>query len=155
MLLYMESHLFSLLFCKTLLWDCMIAEWRLGRSPGEGNGNPLLYSCLESPTDREAWRLQSIRVTKSWTWLSDSMQCSHWEQLEKLNQLQKKYIKSIKDQPNIRTRGSTFQEIWFFKCELRIWSCPWRLFFISRCRWSWQSRLTQEEHWGWGTKEQQ
>ena len=27
----------------------------LGRSPGEGNGNPLQYSCLEDPTVREAW----------------------------------------------------------------------------------------------------
>ena len=27
----------------------------LGRSPGEGNGNPLQYSCLENPTDRGAW----------------------------------------------------------------------------------------------------
>ena len=26
-----------------------------GRSPGEGNGNPLLYSCLENPMDRGAW----------------------------------------------------------------------------------------------------
>ena len=26
-----------------------------GRSPGQGNGNPLQYSCLENPTDREAW----------------------------------------------------------------------------------------------------
>ena len=25
------------------------------RSPGEGNGNPLQYSCLENPMDREAW----------------------------------------------------------------------------------------------------
>ena len=28
----------------------------LGRSPGEGNGNPLQYSCLENPMDREAWQ---------------------------------------------------------------------------------------------------
>ena len=28
----------------------------LGRSPGEGHGNPLQYSCLESPMDRGAWR---------------------------------------------------------------------------------------------------
>ena len=28
----------------------------LGRSPGGGNGNPLQYSCLENPMDREAWR---------------------------------------------------------------------------------------------------
>ena len=27
----------------------------LGRSPGEGNDNPLQYSCLENPTDRGAW----------------------------------------------------------------------------------------------------
>ena len=27
----------------------------LGRSPGEGNDNPLQYSCLENPMDREAW----------------------------------------------------------------------------------------------------
>ena len=27
----------------------------LGRSPGEGNGNPLRYSCLENSMDREAW----------------------------------------------------------------------------------------------------
>ena len=27
----------------------------LGRSPGEGNGNPLQYSCLQNPMDREAW----------------------------------------------------------------------------------------------------
>ena len=28
---------------------------RLGRSPGDGNGNPLQYSCLENPMDGEAW----------------------------------------------------------------------------------------------------
>ena len=28
----------------------------LGRSPGEGNGSPLQYSCLENPIDRGAWR---------------------------------------------------------------------------------------------------
>ena len=28
----------------------------LGRSPGEGKGNPLQYSCLGNPMDREAWR---------------------------------------------------------------------------------------------------
>jgi len=27
-----------------------------GRSPGEGNGNPLQYSCLENPMDRGAWQ---------------------------------------------------------------------------------------------------
>ena len=41
----------------------------LGRSPGEGNGKPLQYSCLENPTDREACRATVHRVTKSHTQL--------------------------------------------------------------------------------------
>jgi len=44
----------------------------LGRSPGEGNGNPLQYSCLENPMNRGAWGASVHRVTKSGTWLSDS-----------------------------------------------------------------------------------
>ena len=43
----------------------------LGRSPGEGNGNPLQYSCLENPMDGGAWWAIVHRVTKSWTRLSD------------------------------------------------------------------------------------
>ena len=35
-----------------------------GRSPGEGNGNPLPYSCLENPMDRGAWRVTAHGVTK-------------------------------------------------------------------------------------------
>ena len=35
-----------------------------GRSPGEGNGNPLQYSCLEKPTDRGAWRATVHGVTR-------------------------------------------------------------------------------------------
>ena len=34
------------------------------RSPGEANDNPLQYSCLENPMDREAWRAAVQRVTK-------------------------------------------------------------------------------------------
>ena len=37
-----------------------------GRSPGEGNGNPLQYSCLDNFMDRVAWRATVHRVTKSW-----------------------------------------------------------------------------------------
>ena len=36
----------------------------LGRSPGEGNGNPLQYSCLENPMDRGAWRATVHGVRK-------------------------------------------------------------------------------------------
>ena len=42
-----------------------------GRSPGEGNGNPLQYSCLENPMDRGAWWATAHGVAKSRTRLSD------------------------------------------------------------------------------------
>ena len=38
-----------------------------GRSPGEGNGNLLQYSCLENPTDRGAWQAAVHVVAKSRT----------------------------------------------------------------------------------------
>jgi len=38
-----------------------------GRSPGEGNGNPLWYSCLENPMDRRAWWATVHGVAKGWT----------------------------------------------------------------------------------------
>ena len=43
----------------------------LGRSPGEGNGNPLQYSCLENPMDGGAWWATVHGVAKSQTRLSD------------------------------------------------------------------------------------
>ena len=39
----------------------------LGRFPGEENGNPLQYSCLENLMDKGAWRATVQRVAKSWT----------------------------------------------------------------------------------------
>ena len=38
-----------------------------GRSPGERNGNPLQYSCLENPMDRGAWRAADHGVAKNCT----------------------------------------------------------------------------------------
>ena len=42
-----------------------------GRSPGGGHGNPLQYSCLENPMDREAWWPTVYEAAKSQTQLSD------------------------------------------------------------------------------------
>ena len=42
-----------------------------GRSSGEGNGNPLQYSCLESPMDRGVWQAIVNGVAKSQTCLND------------------------------------------------------------------------------------
>ena len=39
----------------------------LGRSPGEGNGNPLQYFCLENSMDSGAWRATDHGVAKSGT----------------------------------------------------------------------------------------
>jgi len=41
-----------------------------GWSPGEGNGSPRQYSCLENPIDRGAWQATAHGVTKSQIWLS-------------------------------------------------------------------------------------
>ena len=50
----------------------------LKRSPRGGNGNPLQYSCLENPMDREAWRATVCEVPKSWTGLKDGARvCAH------------------------------------------------------------------------------
>ena len=54
---------------------CNVGDLRsipgLGSSPGEGNGNPLQYSCLENPMDGGAWQATVHRVAKSRTRLSD------------------------------------------------------------------------------------
>ena len=44
----------------------------LGRSPGEGNGNPFQYSCLENSMDRGAWWATVHGIAKNWTPLNDS-----------------------------------------------------------------------------------
>ena len=46
----------------------MMPGW--GRSPGEGNGNPLQFSCLENSMDREDGQATVHGVTKSWIQLS-------------------------------------------------------------------------------------
>ena len=38
-------------------------------SPGEGNGTPLQYSCLENPMDGGAWLATVHGISQSWTWL--------------------------------------------------------------------------------------
>ena len=45
-----------------------------GRSPGEGNGNPVQYYCLENPMDRGVWQATVYGVAKSQTRLSDFTQ---------------------------------------------------------------------------------
>ena len=97
------SHIMEFGF-PTLLWR----PPRLRQSPGEGNGSPLQYSCLENPLDRGAWRATVHRVAKSLTplkWLRMHTQINkirqlNWEMGKRLNkhfktenvQMVKKYL---------------------------------------------------------------
>ena len=58
-----------------------------GRSPGEGNGTPLQYSCQENPMDGGAWWATVQGVAKSWTGLSDFTFFLSPEATSKNNQL--------------------------------------------------------------------
>ena len=49
-----------------------------GRASGEGNGNPLQYSYLENPRDREAWWATVHRVSKSRAQLSMHISTHKW-----------------------------------------------------------------------------
>ena len=49
----------------------------LGRSLGEGNGNPLQYSCLENPPDTGDWVATVHGVTERGTQLSTQVYCTH------------------------------------------------------------------------------
>src|SRR5574339_1058885 len=66
---------------------CNAGDWGSipgsGRSPGEGNGNPLQYSCLENPMDGEAWWATVHGVAQSRTRLSDFTFTFHFHALEK------------------------------------------------------------------------
>ena len=61
------------------LWDTA----KVGLRGGEGNGNPLQYSCLENPMDGGAWWAAVHGVAKSRTWLCDFTFTFHFHALEK------------------------------------------------------------------------
>ena len=54
-----------------------------GGSSGEGNGNPLQYSCLENSLNRGAWQATAQSIAKSWTVLSHFHICTHIHQKKK------------------------------------------------------------------------
>ena len=71
MLLYFLNYLFHHYICTFYT------------SYGEGNGNPLQYSCLENPMDGGAWWAAVHGVARSWTRLRDFTFTFHFPALEK------------------------------------------------------------------------
>ena len=82
-----QNHCFSTIFYNLSIWKafpgvsggkdsaCKVGSpgsfLMFGKSPGEGNGYPLHYSCLERSMDRGTWWATVHGVAKSWTWLTD------------------------------------------------------------------------------------
>ena len=53
--------------CLPAMWETWVQSLGREDSPGEGNGNPLQYSCLKNTTDGGAWWAAVHGVAKSWT----------------------------------------------------------------------------------------
>ena len=64
-----------------------------GRYPGEGNGNPLQYSCLENTMGRGAWKATVNGVTKSQTLLRDNSTTTEYERSALREKLGRKWRK--------------------------------------------------------------
>ena len=112
-------------------WGCKVARLTVG----EGNGNPLQYSCLENPVDSRAWWAAIYGVAQSWTWLKRlSMQHASflWAMI-------------------LETKGKTFVCISHFSCVwlfVTLWTVArqarileWVTMFFSRGS-SWPSDQT-------------
>ena len=74
-----ELYKVSVSMDHTLYQNCLVVIILVG----EGNGNPLQYSCLENPMDRGAWQAAVHGVTRSRTRLSDFTFTFHFHALEK------------------------------------------------------------------------
>ena len=84
-----------------------------GRSPGGGNGNPLQYSCLENPMDRETWRATVPGVKKSRTRLKGLSR--HTRRLKTGACLRSRHTQCLIDMETVHVLPSTFLS-WFRGC---------------------------------------
>ena len=74
------SGSYQFMYCWSLAWGILSITVLIS---GEGNGNPLQYSCLENPMDRGAWWAAVHGVARSQTWLIDFIYTFHFHALEK------------------------------------------------------------------------
>ena len=100
-----------------------------GRSPGEGNGNPLQHSCLENPLDRGAWQAMVHRVTVRHNW--SNLACTHGFYRE-VN-----HVASIQSSPTdpLSSRSS---DIWVSYVISCVWVCKLilhELSILSKIHW--------------------
>ena len=82
----------SSLACICKVFHALLHLWT---SCGEGNGNPLQYSCLEIPTDRGAWQVTVHGLWKTRTWLK---QHTHWPRTWALPNVQQIPVKWMSHQ---------------------------------------------------------
>ena len=104
----------------------LIPRW--GIFPGEGNGNPLQYSCLGNPMDRGAWWATVHGIPKSWTQLRDF----HFFTSTKV-----KYTPTFKDQ--VEKRECEIFRSWF-QCWLPVYG--WDA--LLSLQWTWGQSLIRE-----------
>ena len=106
----------------------------LGRSPGEGNGNPLQYSCLENPMDRGAWQATVHGVTVGHDWVT-SLSFTYAE----------RYFMSKHFHPTVHSTLTTLlfiiEYIYRYVCMLSLQSCPtlWPYGLTNRLLCPWDS----------------
>ena len=102
--------------CRFTLWS--------GRSPAEGNGNPIQSSCLENHTDRGAWWPTVHGVTNSWTHWSDLAHIIHILTPRFPSEIWKTELRCISPQRlQIKPCGSvlTFRFFSSIPIRIRIW----------------------------------
>ena len=94
----------------------------LGRSPGEGNGNPLQYSCLENPMDGGVWQAIVHGFAKSWTRLSDFTSLIGAslvaQRLKHLPAMQETWVQSLSREDPLEKEMGTHSSI-------LAWRIPW------------------------------
>ena len=93
----------------------------LGRYPGEGNGNPLQYSCLEISMDRRAWQAIVRRVAKNRTWLRDCTTTMEFDLLD--SEIIWWLISSYHFLPFGMTKSITFILCLSCLCSLEVITC--------------------------------
>ena len=108
-----------------------------GRSPEEGNGNPLEYSCLENSIDRGAWWATVHGVTKSQTRLSDFTFTFHFHALKNEMATHSSVlawrIPEMEEPDGLPSMGS--HRVGYDWRDLAAAACKWRSLYANNGEW--------------------